>query len=65
MFPIEHNDFVLVSVVQVINDSHFQYNTYNAVLISELKGKIGGLLTGTSQAGNIVFPTKSKKVFEI
>lgn len=39
----------------------FQYNTYFKSLKNELKGKIGGLLPGTSQAGDIVFPSLSDK----
>ena len=37
--------------------SIFQYNTYNKTLKNDIKLKIGGLLTGASQSGNIVFPT--------
>jgi hypothetical protein len=40
--------------------STFQYNTYNEFLKSEVKSKIGGLLPGASQAGNIVFPSTSE-----
>jgi hypothetical protein len=39
--------------------SMFQYNTYNNALKRELKGKMGGLLLNSSQAGNIVFPSTS------
>lgn len=39
--------------------NRFQYNTYYASLKDELKGKIGGLLPGTSQAGDIVFPSST------
>jgi len=52
---IEHT-----SVIECIMDS-FQYNTYYASLKSELRTKIGGLLPGPSQAGDIVFPTPSEK----
>lgn len=36
---------------------NYQYRTYKASLKTELKSKIGGLLPGTTQAGDIVFPT--------
>ena len=52
---IEHT-----KVIKCVMDK-FQYNTYHASLTSELNTKIGGLLPGPQQAGDIVFPTLSDK----
>lgn len=41
--------------------SDYQYRTYLASIRKDRKSRLGGLLTGSSQAGNIVFPLPTGK----
>ena len=38
----------------------YQFNTYYQVLKNDIKSKVGGILSGTTQASNIVFPSRTK-----
>ena len=38
----------------------YQFNTYYQVLKSDIKSKVGGILSGTTQVSNIVFPSRTK-----
>lgn len=59
---IPENEKIKYTKVIKCEMNFFQFNTYNASLKSEIHSKMGGLLPGPSQAGNIVFPSPDEKV---